>query len=66
MPGVDVADLDSLLGGLDGHVALLVHGDDGARLEVGALGDEEGGEAGVAGLEDLVEEGLEKEGGRRC
>lgn len=58
MPGVDVAGLDRFLGRLDAHAALLVHGDRRARLEVRALGDEDGGEAGVARLEDLVEERL--------
>ncbi len=57
-PGLGVLGADGLLGGAGAQAALLLHGDGGAGLEAGALRDEGRGEAGVAGLEGEVEEGL--------
>lgn len=57
-PGLGVLGLDGLLRGLDAQAALLVHGDGRARLQVGALGDEDGCETGVARLQDQIEEWL--------
>ena len=57
-PGIRVLRLDRLLGRLDAHAALLVHGDGGAVLEIGALGDEGCCQTWVAGLQDEIVERL--------